>query len=820
MRRFLATLLAVAVLALSLPAPAVQAAEEPQFSDIGIQIEGRKLEVLVINLGGRTLVPLLAVGEVLGAVIGWDESNRTATLTLSDRTVSLQIGSTAATVMRGGQSQVVTLDVPAVLFQDRTYVPARFVAEGLGYKVSYDEAARVVTITGAASESGTTSATGPGPGPGAGSSYAPDPGPATETGGGAGWQAYDLTGDGRFDSADVEALWAGGPGHTARDLNGDGKKNTLDMWDMLLRLTQWDRNADRAITAADFETPAPIALPTPDAEAVDRLVMALLAQVDPVIPPGLQVQLGNEWAPLGAQTAAEKGVLWEETGVTALFLRNLETAQWAFAQSYLEAPERDSALANLGFVLAESGRYEEAMLLYARAREMNPDVCVTNSNIAWVFARHNQLDEAIAFYQKAVQHCPDTAQFRLNLGAVYLRAGRVAEAEAEFARAAELNPNDDEALIIAVASNPAPPQPAEAHGNEYMERQRRLVEIAVREGAIAPEDADDAIVPWEHLRAAEKWEEIRQSIADQQYAELQRQLDLLGQRTYELLREEADKALPQGVSACEDFHRWSENFVTTIESMDEIARAARARAYQMATATERKIAAIELSMDNLLLEMALPEAQEAMLRHSDDISARQAFEASLFENYYAPMDEAAQRMRGAVGQPNFEIPNEDTLREAVVLLGLMVPAVPDPAYNDMDRCGEPGAAPEGGWEIAEQEDNFAIGFAIVEIEYKFQSGEITLQVGQGLMVAGTWSPKNGFGVQFGTGFDLDWGPFSAGASTWIKYGSDGSISWEVSGGGKMSLGRKAWKSQIGTDFSVTATKTLRAATHEPIGALK
>lgn len=804
MRRFLATLLTVTLLALAAPVPPVQAAEEPQISDIGVQVEGRKLEVIVINVAGRTLVPLRAVGDVLGASVGWDQATRTATLTLNDRTVRLQIGSTAATVVQSGQSRSVALDAPAVLFQDRTYVPARFVAEGLGYQVAFDAQKRLVTIT----------------------DPTPTPGGDRVPGGGAlpAWRAYDLTGDGRVDSADARALWADGPGATARDLNGDGKRNSLDMWDMLMQLTQWDRNADMAISAADFETPAPIALPEPDPGAADALARALLTEAEGKMPADLRTKLAAEWAPLGAVTAAQKGALWEEAGITALFIGNLEAAQWAFANSYQESPDRDSALANLGYVMAESGRYSEAMLLYARAREMSPNACTTNSNIAWVFSRHNQLDEAIAFHQKAVEHCPYFAQYHLNLGAVYLRAGRRAEAEREFAEAAELNPDDDQAFIIAVASNPAEPKPAKEYEREYLERQEEWVRIAVEDGTMEPEDAANAIIPWDDLGVYYKWEEIRQSIADREWARLQEQLDALAERTSDSLRAEAERALPQGASACEDLQRWAQYAIPTAERMRDIVLAARMEADQMATAADRKMAATELSLDNMLLEMALAEAQEAMLQHRDDISAKEAFEQSLQENYFEPMAQAEKRLREAHAHGSLDIPDERALFDAVLLGGLLLPMSSlDPEYADWDHCGQLNRQAPSGWEFKEAEDSFAIGLAIVEIEYKPDSGEIKLQVGQGVMVAGTWSPKSGFGVQAGVGIDFDWGPLSAGGATWVKRGSDGSITLEVEGGGGLGGGGKTkaggdW--DIGTKWQGSATKTLRAATNEPIGAIE
>ena len=92
---------------------------------------------------GRTLVPLRAIFEALGASVEWDQATRTVSSTLGEDSISLAVGST--TLIKNGED--VTLDVPAQIINDRTMVPARAIAEAYGVGVEWDAATRTVVLT-------------------------------------------------------------------------------------------------------------------------------------------------------------------------------------------------------------------------------------------------------------------------------------------------------------------------------------------------------------------------------------------------------------------------------------------------------------------------------------------------------------------------------------------------------------------------------------------------------------------------------------------------------------------------------------------------
>lgn len=105
--------------------------------------EKKTMDVAPIVRNDRTMLPVRYVAEALGASIAWNGATSTATLTTEDTEIRITVGAVTATV----NGQAVTLDAPAFIENDRTYMPVRFVAETLGAAVAWDGATSTATIT-------------------------------------------------------------------------------------------------------------------------------------------------------------------------------------------------------------------------------------------------------------------------------------------------------------------------------------------------------------------------------------------------------------------------------------------------------------------------------------------------------------------------------------------------------------------------------------------------------------------------------------------------------------------------------------------------
>lgn len=91
---------------------------------------------------GRTLVPVRAIFESIGATVEWDGTTNTATGVRDGIVVIIQIDNTTAYV--NGEAR--TLDVPAQLINNRTMVPARFISEAMGCDVTWHQPTQTVGV--------------------------------------------------------------------------------------------------------------------------------------------------------------------------------------------------------------------------------------------------------------------------------------------------------------------------------------------------------------------------------------------------------------------------------------------------------------------------------------------------------------------------------------------------------------------------------------------------------------------------------------------------------------------------------------------------
>lgn len=95
------------------------------------------------TINGRTMVPIRAIFEAMGANVAWDEATNTSTSTKDSTTVKMTLNSTTEYI----NGVAAEMDVTPVVIDGRTLAPARYVAEAFGYIVKWDEPTKSVLIS-------------------------------------------------------------------------------------------------------------------------------------------------------------------------------------------------------------------------------------------------------------------------------------------------------------------------------------------------------------------------------------------------------------------------------------------------------------------------------------------------------------------------------------------------------------------------------------------------------------------------------------------------------------------------------------------------
>lgn len=113
--------------------------------DIKVTLDGKQLtfDVTPQIIDNRTMVPLRAIFEALGATVDWDNSTQTVNSTRGNTTISLTISSQTMYV----NGNAVTLDTPACLVNNRTLVPVRAISEAFGLQVEWNSECKTVIIS-------------------------------------------------------------------------------------------------------------------------------------------------------------------------------------------------------------------------------------------------------------------------------------------------------------------------------------------------------------------------------------------------------------------------------------------------------------------------------------------------------------------------------------------------------------------------------------------------------------------------------------------------------------------------------------------------
>lgn len=115
-------------------------------AEVSVYVDNVKIEFdqQPVIENSRTLVPLRAIFEALGADVEWIDEIKTVFASKRFDIISLQIGSSE--LYKNGEA-VYVMDVPAKIENSRTLVPVRAVSEAFGCYVAWDDSVKTVYIT-------------------------------------------------------------------------------------------------------------------------------------------------------------------------------------------------------------------------------------------------------------------------------------------------------------------------------------------------------------------------------------------------------------------------------------------------------------------------------------------------------------------------------------------------------------------------------------------------------------------------------------------------------------------------------------------------
>lgn len=90
------------------------------------------------------MVPLRPVADAMGLTVDWNGDTRVASFSDSSRTIFFPIDGNIAFTSDG---KSIKMDTAAVIVNNRTYAPVRYMAEFFGFAVGWNGTTQTVSIT-------------------------------------------------------------------------------------------------------------------------------------------------------------------------------------------------------------------------------------------------------------------------------------------------------------------------------------------------------------------------------------------------------------------------------------------------------------------------------------------------------------------------------------------------------------------------------------------------------------------------------------------------------------------------------------------------
>ena len=148
--------------------------------------------------------------------------------------------------------------------------------------------------------------------------------------------------------------------------------------------------------------------------------------------------LALKYAPTLAESHSNLGQLLFEEG-------RLQEALVHCREAVRLRPDFPEAHTNLGIVYRGMGRSAEAKACYAEALRLNPELAVACNNMGQVVQEEGNLDESITWYRRSLELDPNSVLVQCNLATALKEQSKPHEAIAHYDMALRLDPNSADA---------------------------------------------------------------------------------------------------------------------------------------------------------------------------------------------------------------------------------------------------------------------------------------------------------------------------------------------------------------------------------------
>jgi Flp pilus assembly protein TadD len=157
----------------------------------------------------------------------------------------------------------------------------------------------------------------------------------------------------------------------------------------------------------------------------------------------LTVRWSRHYEMLSISAAVIIGVLsWAARRQTSYW----HDSETLFTHALAVTSNNDVAENNLGIVLLQKGKLDEAISKLQRAVDLRPENAPAHDNLAKAFLQKGQLADAMVHYRKLLELEPNNEEGRNILGTVLARQGRIREAIEQWESVLAIQPENGNAI--------------------------------------------------------------------------------------------------------------------------------------------------------------------------------------------------------------------------------------------------------------------------------------------------------------------------------------------------------------------------------------